>query len=498
MTTNEQDTTADRDDECRERQEAELEFVSSAYTAQEAWWEQDEATTIITVHRKLHLPCNDNSFLSPEGLESSSSLLWIHLQLTLSKKYPVHEKLVVDGTVDGAARGQRQNKNASSMLLLRKTALDALPSLLKTCNEIGDEYVGEESIFPVLNAAEDWVKNEWHELLMKALKMSSSSRTQHDNSKMWEGNGNSDSTETVVTLGRRLIYSHHIISKKKRADIKGLASTYKLTGYMKVGWPGLIVIEGLECDCQQFYDDIRPWKWQYLVVRGEQQEEVIVRYSPGHESSSSTGSMIDGRRKFSTFDEVDDISLVANACRDAGLEALFKTSMKQYSVDEDNEGDDGDGELREIFGGTVDNGHAMYGVLVLVDHMNDGKGYRKWLRSTSGDTNTFLVTRQFFQDGDYTKRPTILVGIVGTQANTSNFMKRWRTSRVDVDSRGRSCLERKMKVLIEGHIQKTCYEVTGLCNWDDASSDEKFSTTQDQLINLLLAIGGERWADQVI
>jgi hypothetical protein len=43
-------------------------------------------------------------------------------------------------------------------------------------------------------------------------------------------------------------------------------------GYVKIGWPGLILIERLDDACNHFYDDIRKWAWEYLVVRGEMQE----------------------------------------------------------------------------------------------------------------------------------------------------------------------------------------------------------------------------------
>ena len=502
-------------DECRQRQEAELEFIASAYNPEEAWWEEVEKKNTdgseesnrrsVIVHRIIPLTLSSSPLPSSpdEGEDvassSSPSSLWINLRLTLPHNYP-HGKLAVEGSVDGGGKGQT---SSSLALRLRKTAMDTLPALMDACNTVLNECLGEESVFPIFNAADEWISNEWPVIFRQAQE-STQQRQQAQNSKSLTGTGsqNSLSKPKMNTLGRRLIYSHHIISKKKRADIKNLVSDYNLTGYMKIGWPGLIIIEGHEVHCQQFYDDIRPWKWQYLVVRGEQQEDLVIQGT--HDTGNGEGPVIDSLRKFPTFEEVDDMSVVATACREVGLEELFMTSMKQYrSSDNSSDGnsDVGGGGTSSV---TVDStnhdhrGQSMYGILVLVDHMNDGKGYRKWLRRTSGETNVFLLMKQYFPSDDYTKRPTILVGVVGSQPDTSNFMKRWRTSRVDVDSKGKACLERKMKVLAEGDLGKTGEEVTNICSWDDdASTDEHFTTTYSQLDKLLQAIGGTDWAQQI-
>ena len=44
-------------------------------------------------------------------------------------------------------------------------------------------------------------------------------------------------------------------------------------GFVKIGWPGIIIIEGLEENCILFVDIVSAMRWKYLVVRGEEQEE---------------------------------------------------------------------------------------------------------------------------------------------------------------------------------------------------------------------------------
>ena len=194
------------------------------------------------------------------------------------------------------------------------------------------------------------------------------------------------------------------------------------------------MIEGLEENCISFYDDIRGWAWKYLVVRGEQLEQGM------------------SNRKFDSFLETEDMSVVAEHCRQVGLEALFKTSMKVYDTQDEQEEEE----------------ETLFGTLVIVDHTNDGKQYRKWLCKTARQLDCLVFIRQCYLD--YTKRPLIVVGVVGTRV--SEFMKRWRTSRVDVDSKGRPCLERQMTVLIDGPMNPSRVEVL---DWDRLQTEDSLT-----------------------
>jgi hypothetical protein len=246
-------------------------------------------------------------------------------------------------------------------------------------------------------------------------------------------------------------------------------SYYGNQGYVKIGWPGIIIIEGLEEHCEDFYNDIKVWNWKFLVMRGEQQEKV------------AAGDTLDHKRKFSIFQETSDMSLVANHCRQVGLEALFRTSMKVYDNQKSNGDQDDTSNCQD---------RTPYGALIWVDHMNDAKGYRKWLRKASANTNTFLLLKQSFPNYDFSKKPTILVAVVGDTEGVQDFMKRWRTSRVDIDSRGKACLERKMKVLHEGTLGN---QVIDALDWETASADANVNVDREQLVEIIRAFGQEEW-----
>lgn len=438
-----------------------MEFVASAYSEEEAWCDttavgpsrtaksktSSNQRCIRRVHRRLSLP-------TPSGHAVSAVLL-----LSMPKDYPASAALDISSTIE-------EDRSTGGTIPL-KMAHNGLPVLADACRQVAAEMCGDESVFSVLSAADEWIQEQWPAFCKSITNNGNGSK----NNPKKESNDN-----RALTLGRRLIYSHHIISKTKRANMKQLGSYYKLTGYVKIGWPGIIIIEGTEKNCQDFYDEIKVWNWKYLVVRGEQQEKV------------GKGASLDSLRRFDSFLEVSDLSLVATRCREVDLDALFRTSMKVYDNSNVSETSNSDGALstsQPVAG-------EPYGTLVWVDHMNDGKAYRKWLRKTGADTDTFLMIKQCFPNHDFTKRPTILVGVVGDQDHVSGFMKRWRTSRVDVDSRGKPCLERKMTVLHEGTMEDF---VLDAFDWDNASAEESLNMSSEGLLSIISTFGDSNWKE---
>ena len=410
------------EEELEERRNAELEFISCAYAPEEAWCDNN-ADELPEIRRRLKLP----------GEADSVSLL---LTLHMPPGYPESQSLEISCSVE-------ETKNAS----VARAAYKAMPKLVEACRE--QAVVGEESVLVVLSRAEEWIEDNWSSYLEPAAAAEETTTLQRGVS------------SCTTILGRRLIWSPHLYSKIKRGDIQNLASDCKLTGYMKIGWPGLILIEGAEEDCVAFYEDIKK-RWGWLVVRGEQQERV---------------REIDTNRKFDEFIETDDMTRMGQHCREVGLEALFRTAMKVY--------DKGHEDVEEDA-----NDVTLYGVLVYVDHMNDTKGYRKWLRKTAKEVDCFLALKQSYPNHDFSNRPLIIVAIVGETEFVQQFLKRWRTSRVDVDSRGKPCLERMMTVLMECPLDHTDL---ALVDWDEAQAEDSINVSAEQLHNLVASIGGNEW-----
>lgn len=97
--------------------------------------------------------------------------------------------------------------------------------------------------------------------------------------------------EMFVDFERLWIYSHHIKSKIKRTAIIKNAKDLNLTGFSLPGKPGIICVEGLEEDTQEFWKMIKPMKWHRISIR-KNELETIMRTD------------IQERRKFSNFKEV--------------------------------------------------------------------------------------------------------------------------------------------------------------------------------------------------
>ncbi|KAG1700345.1 hypothetical protein DVH05_012146 [Phytophthora capsici] len=131
-------------------------------------------------------------------------------------------------------------------------------------------------------------------------------------------------------LGRRAIYFHHIIASNKRRVVKEWARELQLGGFSKIGWPGVVIVEGAESNVQEYVRRLQHLRWKQITVRGEQTEEV---------NETSTQDIDSLRRLPCTFHEFPEngMSDLAAACQVAGLEELFLTTMKIYGRSEDKE-----------------------------------------------------------------------------------------------------------------------------------------------------------------
>mmetsp|Transcript_17759 Transcript_17759/g.49258 ORF Transcript_17759/g.49258 Transcript_17759/m.49258 type:complete len:135 (-) Transcript_17759:536-940(-) len=123
--------------------------------------------------------------------------------------------------------------------------------------------------------------------------------------------------------------------------------------------------------------------------------------------------------------------------------------------------------------------------------MNSAKAYRKWLRKTGQEMDALLFIKECYPNDDYSKRPTILVGIVGAPSSISGFLKKWRTNRVDVDSKGKPCLERMMKILAQGEIHNN--DAEDAIDWDQAMSESTLKVSMQSVMELADAVGGSVW-----
>lgn len=80
--------------------------------------------------------------------------------------------------------------------------------------------------------------------------------------------------ETSPRLSYRVIHSHHIIAKGKRTLLSDLARELDIGGYVKVGWPGAIVVEGTKENVDAYVQEILRLSWKQIRVRWEGELEL--------------------------------------------------------------------------------------------------------------------------------------------------------------------------------------------------------------------------------
>jgi len=95
---------------------------------------------------------------------------------------------------------------------------------------------------PIFSVASGWAHTDWYNLLSKELSITEEARE--------------DAEGGSVEICVALIHTHHLkgAEKSQLQAIKKIASKLSLSGFVKIGKPGLILVEGNDTDCNQFLD----------------------------------------------------------------------------------------------------------------------------------------------------------------------------------------------------------------------------------------------------
>ncbi|KAF4696448.1 hypothetical protein FOZ63_032593, partial [Perkinsus olseni] len=73
-----------------------------------------------------------------------------------------------------------------------------------------------------------------------------------------------------MNLGRRLLYFHHIRNLKKKKLLRTWADELDLGGLYKWGYPGVVVVEGEDANCDEFMKLVKSLRWRLVAVHGEE------------------------------------------------------------------------------------------------------------------------------------------------------------------------------------------------------------------------------------
>ncbi|NXW57942.1 RWD2A protein, partial [Eurystomus gularis] len=131
-----------------------------------------------------------------------------------------------------------------------------------------------------------------------------------ENSKI---SSDSASKEVIVkdTLHRMWIYSHHIYRQELRKKIFDSAKKLNLTGFCLTGKPGVICVEGLQENCEEFWRVIRYPNWKHISCK--------------HVESIKTEGSVDNLRLFHDFED-----LQFRAHGDYGLRNDYHMDLGQF------------------------------------------------------------------------------------------------------------------------------------------------------------------------
>ena len=99
------------------------------------------------------------------------------------------------------------------------------------------------------------------------------------------------------------------------------AVEFGLGGFAKIGWPGVVVVEGEEGACAAYVSSLQRLRWKQMVVRGEQQVE-----GRAGQSLDELRALPRGMQEFPD----DGMSAMALACKRCGVHELFLTAMQIY------------------------------------------------------------------------------------------------------------------------------------------------------------------------
>lgn len=144
--------------------------------------------------------------------------------------------------------------------------------------------------------------------------------------------GSIESTEDVLAVapptiedqtgfGRRWIWVHHITNTGRKKSIVKEAQELKLGGFLKAGYPGVVVVEGETPACDEFVN------W----IKGNKSRPGGFGRNWGHHVRGEIS--VTSRQLPLNFKEVEEeLAVLSAACKDCDLEAEFLEFVMQHKV----------------------------------------------------------------------------------------------------------------------------------------------------------------------
>ena len=124
-------------------------------------------------------------------------------------------------------------------------------------------------------------------------------------------------TTASSTIGRRWIWVHHITNRERIKAILSEARERQLGGYVKSGYPGIVLVEGYHCD-----DFVK-------FIKGSKSCPNGFGRNWGHHVRGQVDGLNE-RKLPETCVELTEMSQLASHCREYGLEDEFLEYAMQH------------------------------------------------------------------------------------------------------------------------------------------------------------------------
>ncbi|XP_031488969.1 uncharacterized protein LOC116256695 isoform X2 [Nymphaea colorata] len=123
-----------------------------------------------------------------------------------------------------------------------------------------------------------------------------------------------------IYVKRVLIWFHHVKSVQKRKSIIEWSKDMTIGGFLKSGFPGILLVEGERSAIDAYVKQIQSLHWQAMCVRAEEEEEV--------QNSSEIENFRCLPHEVQELEELGGMSELGRRSKEANLEHLFLSSLK--------------------------------------------------------------------------------------------------------------------------------------------------------------------------
>ncbi|XP_055923075.1 RWD domain-containing protein 2A [Eupeodes corollae] len=226
-----------------------------------------------------------------EYLKGSSSILRATLEFAIAIKTSRREKIEIRVELPHLYPAIENAIVTIRSALLSKTQEKFVKSEIE--NYIESMEKSDTYIFQVIS----WIQEQIDDFLAK------------DTSDLQQFLEKKETQIEIDDFERLWIYSHHIKSRYKRQEICKQSRDLDLSGFLRPGKPGIICVEGLKKNTQEFWRIIKSMQWHKITIRKS-------------EVRQKAGEKMDKLRRFDGFRE--------ELFSDTGDDEGTKISMAQF------------------------------------------------------------------------------------------------------------------------------------------------------------------------